>query len=129
MQLGIFLIKKQTGIELNALSIKKLQPDELIPIQSLRTIDECKNYTTHDEIPLGRIAVKNVLRYFYQGSLLNNDKELNVFKKYIAGSLQTVKSLENYFSINNPDLIIMMNGVGNLDQSLIYHAEKLKIII
>lgn len=124
---GYSWIKKQTGIELNTLSIKKLQPDELIPIQSLRTIDECKNYTTHDDIPLGRIAIKNVLRYFYQGSLLNNDKELNVFKKYISGSLQTVKSLENYFSINKPDLIVMMNGVGNLDQSMIYLAEKLKI--
>lgn len=124
---GYTWVKKQTGIQMNTLNIAKLKPSDLKKIENIKTLEECENYTTEDNAPLGRIAKKNVLRYFYQGSLMNNKKELSVFKKYLAGSLQTVRGLNHYFSDKKPDLIIMMNGVGNLDQSMIYQAEKLNI--
>ena len=121
---GYSYIQEKTKVPINYLEKKKLDHDEIEKITTLSSIEECINYQTKEQIPLGEITKVNVLRYFYQGTFYDTKDELKIYKKYLRGTLQATKSIESYLSSHKIDLVLTMNGSGNLDQSMICFAKK-----
>lgn len=124
---GYSFIQEKTKIPLSFLEKIQLDRDEVERINSITNLEDCINFKTKELIPIGEITKVNVLRYFYQGTLCNTTAELKIYKKYLLGTLQAIKSIESYLSLNKVDLIVTMNGSGNLDQSMIYWAKKQRL--
>ncbi|MFM7682657.1 MAG: hypothetical protein ACKO7P_07915 [Bacteroidota bacterium] len=121
---GYSFIHEKTKVPTTFLKKQSLDSDEIKRINRLTSVQDCISFVLSDNTPIGELTKVNVLRYFYQGSFTNSDNELKVYKKYLLGTYQSVKSIENYFSTSSADLILLQNGSGNLDQSMIYWAQK-----
>ncbi len=124
---GYNYISKKTGMKISELSLNKYPENSTSEKINLKTIEECINYKSNQDIPIGELSKINVLRYFYQGSFYNTEEELKVFNKYLNATQKSVDTLNSYFSEKKKDLIILMNGSGNFDQSVIYFSKKYKI--
>ncbi len=121
---GYSYIHEKTKVPTTFLEKQTLDSLEIDRINALTSINDCISFVLSDNTPIGELAKVNVLRYFYQGSFTNSENELKIYKKYLIGTYQAVKSIESYFSSSSADLIILQNGSGNLDQSMIYFAQK-----
>lgn len=121
---GYSHIQEKTKVPITFLKKQSLDSIEIERINELTSVHDCISHVLTDNTPIGEITKVNVLRFFYQGSFTNSDNELKVYKKYLLGTYQAIKSIGNYFSTSTTDLILLQNGSGNLDQSMIYFAQK-----
>lgn len=121
---GYSHIQEKTKASITFLKRQALDSIEIERINELTSVHDCISHVLTDNTPIGELTKVNVLRFFYQGSFTHSDNELKVYKKYLLGTYQAVKSIENYFSTSSTDLILLQNGSGNLDQSMIYFAQK-----
>ena len=124
---GYSYIHEKTKVPITFLKKQSLDSDEIERINQLTSVQDCISFVLSDNTPIGELTKVNVLRYFYQGSFTNSENELKIYKKYLLGTYQAVKSIENYFSTASADLLLFQNGSGNLDQSMIYFAQKKSI--
>jgi hypothetical protein len=124
---GYSFIQEKTKLKIKYLEISNLDNKEIDKINQMNSIEDCIAYKTFDNIPIGQMSRVSVLRYFYQGSFNNSNEELKVYKKFLVGTYKTVKSLDLYFNSNHSQLIFLMNGTGNMDQSMIYFANTMNI--
>lgn len=121
---GYSHIQEKTKVPITFLKKQSLDSIEIERINELTSVHDCISHVLTDNTPIGELTKVNVLRFFYQGSFTNSDNELKVYKKYLLGTYQAIKSIGNYFSTSTTDLILLQNGSGNLDQSMIYFAQK-----
>lgn len=124
---GYSYIHEKTKVPITFLKKQSLDSDEIERINQLTSVQDCISFVLSNNTPIGELTKVNVLRYFYQGSFTNSENELKIYKKYLLGTYQAVKSIENYFSTASADLLLFQNGSGNLDQSMIYFAQKKSI--
>lgn len=96
-------------------------------INALKTLDQCSEYS-YNGIEAGKLAMKNVLRYFLRGSFNGNNDEVKIYRKYLKSvlilELTAVKLFERYPAIKYS---VIQNGTLAFESVYRIHCERLKI--
>lgn len=84
---------------------------ELINIEKLATLDECRAYT-FEGIEFGKIAEKSVLRFFLIGQLSNTEKHIKIYRRFLHSLIYFESAWKGALEKEkiNPDLVLLYNG-------------------
>jgi hypothetical protein len=117
---GFLHIERKSGIR--TMKMSEYLPDnsaideEKNKINNLSTLEGCYSYT-FDGIPVGLYARKSVLRYFLTGSLEEEEKVLDVFRRFLIAGVSYKTRLDAFLEKESGiKYAIMNNG------SLIFEA-------
>lgn len=114
-------IEDKTGIETIRMTGKLAGSERVIieqakEIESFESLDECNGYS-YENIPVGRMARKSVMRYFLTGRLSESKEVISVYRKFLMASLRYYLAFSSLVK-NRPAVkyVILNNG------SLVFEA-------
>ena len=117
-------IEKETGIRIIYLKniitpdIRERLDNAFRQIDGVNTHDEARAYC-FEEIPVGELSYKSVLRYFLKGSLSGTKNELVIFRRFLQSTVVTgILFGEILKSDNAPEKVIIPNGTLALEAVL-----------
>jgi hypothetical protein len=126
---GYDFISRQTGINVIKASNcignnEAILTGEYDKIDSLSNLDVCYNYE-FNEIKLGILARKTVLRYFLVGALSGSDEQIRIYKEFLKAAVKYSVSFSNFLnSRKRVTAVIIYNGTLLFDAIVIHYCRK-----
>lgn len=121
---GYNKIAAETGIDIIYLNdLRSLSSDYKIKnafpcIDKLRSFDECRGYVA-ENIPIGELAYKSLLRYYLKGSPDNDAMFLEIYKRYLKSTLITGLAFNELFiHRRNISRAVIHNGTLALEATI-----------
>lgn len=107
-------LRKVTGarfLELSNYVVTEAVNKELVKVNKLTTLTECRNYSYQD-IPFGKIAEKSVLRFFLIGQLSDTEEHVSIYKRFLHSLLFFQSGWANALKQEaiNPEFVLLYNG-------------------
>lgn len=107
-------LRKVTGarfLELSDYVATESVNKELVQINKLTTLSECRNYSCQG-IPFGKIAEKSVLSFFLVGQLSDTEEHISIYKRFLHSLLFFQSGWANALKQEaiNPEFVLLYNG-------------------
>lgn len=107
--------------------IKQLLKQESLKIETLNTLQQLREYN-YQNIPVGVIAKKSVLRYFFVGELHDDAKIIAVYKSFLKTCVKTYLVFDELVKRNkNIGLMVIQNGSLATESMIIEVCTKHKV--